>query len=97
MNAVVFRGPSALVRWGYHPAATLGAWEITSDHAGGGSLSAQIETQDAYRVSQRPLTLVTPNGWTWSIATLQIADGALSATLAPLESQQHVEGMVCQS
>lgn len=82
MNRATIRGLHGEVRWAYHRAATVGAWTLTGE-----SLTATVETYDAFAVSQQPLTFVAgPNGsWKWKLATLQVADGTLTATLDPQE------------
>ena len=80
------KGMAAEVRWAYHRAAELGAWTLESDAQGGGTLSAQIKSHDAFKVSQRPLTFVVPvksGSWRWEVTTLQITGSSLTATVIP--------------
>lgn len=89
-HAWAIKGAAAELRWGYHRAAALGAWSVTGA-PGDWTLTATIFDVDDYRVSQRPLYVVTPNGWTWPVNTLQIADGTLTASIRPLgESHEPV-------
>jgi len=71
--------------WGYHQAASLHAWTITRDDDGR-LLTATVVSQDAFRVSQRPLAFVATHQrgrWMWPVKELQIQDGALTARLGP--------------
>lgn len=88
MNRVVFRGQAGEVKWAYHNAAALSAWELHADPTGG-RLTATIVSQHAFRMTQPSLTFVVPrpNGqWRWPITSLQIAGDSLTATLGPQES-----------
>lgn len=73
-----------MLRWGYRTAATLGAWTVEGV-PGAWTLTAAVVQQDDFAVSQRPLLIVTPNGWRWPVETLQIADGTLTASVSPQE------------
>lgn len=88
-NALTFKGAVGRLVWGYHEAASLSSWTFTPDHEGGGRLTATVIQQDTFRASQRPLmfTVPRPTGepWRWSVQSLQIAGGALTATLGPQE------------
>jgi len=86
-NVLAIRGASAELRWGYHKAARLGAWTVAGT-AGAWTFTAAIVEHDAFKVSQRPLLVVTPNGWRWVVHTLQITGGALTASILP-EGTQH--------
>lgn len=82
-NRIAFSGPSGLIRWGYHTAATVGPWTLSN-----GTLTAPIVTCDDFKASQRPLTFVVPqpkSDWVWSVQSLQIAGGSLTAVLGPSE------------
>lgn len=84
MQTVVVRGPAGVVEWGYHVAASLGPWTLD-----GSTLTAPIQTSDAFALSQQPLAFVVPRPagypWRWPILSLQVVDGALTATLGPQE------------
>jgi hypothetical protein len=88
MNRAVIRGSEALVRWGYHTAASLGPWTLNAE-GGGGTVTATVVTHDACAASQQPLTFVVPrpkgHKWVWPIQSLQIADGKLTASVGPLQ------------
>jgi len=56
-NIVQIRGAHASIKWGYHVAATVAAWSFTGSGQGG-TVSATIETRDAFRLRQSPLVLV---------------------------------------
>lgn len=83
-NAFHLKGAAAILRWGYRTAATLGAWTVEGA-PGAWTLTAVVQQQDDFAVSQRPLTIVTPNGWRWPVETLQIAEGTLTASVRPQE------------
>lgn len=84
---IPMKGVAASIGWGYHHAATLGPWNLSD--AGGGQLTAEIVSADAFRVSQQPLTFLVPrpNGQPrrWPITSLQIADSTLTAVVGPQE------------
>jgi hypothetical protein len=79
-------GAAGRLFWGYHPAGTLRAWTVAKvdDHW---TLTATVDQIDAVRVSQRPLTFVTPNAWRWPVLELQIAGASLHARLGQKESR----------
>lgn len=85
MNKVTLRGSAAQVKYGYLPAAELGAWTLD-----GPLLSARLLSHDAFRLSQTPLTFVVKRAkgfpWTWAIETYTIAhDGQLTAVVRTQE------------
>jgi hypothetical protein len=84
MASVTIRGPAGEVRWGYHIAASLGAWTVVDDR-----LTATVVSADDFKVSQRPLTFIVhrPSGrtWSWNVGSLQMAGETLTAVLAPVE------------
>jgi len=67
---ILVRGPSAVIRYGYHRAATLGAWSITN-----GRLTADVQSADAFRLTQSPLTLIVPRSggtdWRWRLSDVE--------------------------
>jgi hypothetical protein len=69
--------------WGYHPAAVLRDCTLTRG-AHQWALSATIESADAFRVTQRPLTFVVRND-RWPVQELQMTGASLTATLGPKE------------
>lgn len=85
-------GVQGSLRWGYHQAAALRAYTITRID-GGFALSATVVSQDAFRVSQRPLVFEAPHehgAWRFPVTTLQIDGVSLVATLGPKEkSNEH--------
>ena len=84
-NRLLIGGPSGALKWGYHDAASLGRWSVTST-VEGLQLSAHVVRVDAFKVSQRPLSFVVdrPAGaWIWPVASLQITGETLTATLVP--------------
>ena len=84
---IAVHGPSAELRWSYSLAATLGPWTLQSVD-GKLTVTATVVTHDPFAVSQRPLAFVVPRptgAWRWSVESLQIAGGSLSATLEPQE------------
>jgi hypothetical protein len=88
MNHIHVRGTGAEVRWGYHRAATLGSWTMQSGPTGA-TVTAQVASVDAFKVSQRPLTFTVPRPkgltWSWPILTLQISGSECTASLGPQE------------
>lgn len=83
-NTLRFAGHAGEIRWAYHKAADLSAWEIGPD-TNGLKLTATVTNMDAFRVSQRPLTFHVPRPsgtpWVWGITSLQISGSSLSAEL----------------
>jgi len=74
---VKIAGVVAEVRWVYYTAATLGRWELDA-----GTLHARMVSADAYRLAQRPLTLVIPKQgrpWEWPITDLAVVGEHLTA------------------
>jgi hypothetical protein len=84
-NTFRIAGQAAELRWGYATAATLGAWAVAGAQ-GDWTFTATIVTHDTFRVSQRPLKVVTPNGWRWPVLSLQITDRTLTASIGPTET-----------
>lgn len=82
------RGLSATVQWGYHCAASLGAYTFTASDTGG-EITAVVNAADDFKLSQPALKfcITRQNGrrWSWPVLSLQIADGALTATVGPQE------------
>lgn len=88
MNTFVFRGEAAELRWGYHSAATLKDWTLTPQDASRFTVTAQVVSSDAYRVSQRPIVFMVhrqASDWKWAVESLQITGSSFSATLGPSE------------
>lgn len=87
-NRFTIGGLVGEVRWGYHPAASIGKWTIVAD-ASGQRLTADIVRSDAYQMAQQPLLFVVerPLGqqWRWAMESLQVSGSALTATLVPQE------------
>lgn len=85
MNDLRVKGAAAELRWGYHRAATLGAWSVGGT-PGAWTFTATVVEADTFRVSQRPLKVVTPNGWHWPVFTLQMTGTSLTAVVGPMET-----------
>jgi hypothetical protein len=87
-SKVTVHGTAGEVRWGYYPAATVGAWTITAGSKGG-TLTAAVTSSDLYRLRQPALrfTITRQDGrsWSWPITELAVADGTLTASLGPQE------------
>lgn len=84
MHAIVYRGWSGCLRWGYTEAASLGAWTLSADASGSGQLTATIRTVDHFRVTQSPLVFVAPRPageWRWPVESLTIQGSDVTATL----------------
>jgi hypothetical protein len=76
---VKIAGVVAEVRWVYYTAATLGRWELDA-----GRFHARIVSADAYRLAQRPLTLVVPKQgrpWEWPIQEIAVVGDTLTAQI----------------
>ena len=87
MNTFTIRGEAAELRWGYHLAATLNDWTFTPGSSSI-TVTARVVSSDAFRVSQRPIVFAVQRPhmvWRWPVLSLQIVDGALSASLGPQE------------
>ena len=86
--ALTMTGPDGAIRWGYHTAATVGAWTFTAD-ATGGNLTAQVVTADDFKLSQQELTFRCNRqkgpAWVWPVQSLSVAGGTLTARLGPQE------------
>lgn len=89
MGSVTIRGPVGEMRWGYRPAASLSNWTVRSDGPRC-TLTATVVSQDAYAVTQQPLTFRVPRetgpDWIWSIESLQMVGSALTASLRSEDS-----------
>src|SRR5262245_11019414 len=101
MPGLRLHGIGAELRWSYHLAATLGAWELVYDHGPIGERKPIIVGDYRARIlsatfalGQRPLTLVIVRPktvWRFPVATLVLertAEGmpiGLRATLGPKE------------
>jgi len=86
-RTVTVTGVEGMLRWGYHPAGTLGAWTVARDGTSW-TLTAAVVTKNAFRVSQRPLAFEVRHAtgvWRWPIQSLQIAGASLTAVLGPPE------------
>lgn len=83
-NTATLTGVAGELRWSYLPAATLGAWTLTSG-ATGRTLTAAILTSDAYRITQAPLHFRFGRR-TWPVIEVHVTDdGRLTARLGPQE------------
>ena len=79
-------GVEGQVTWSYYTAAAVHGYTITRTDGAGWSLRGFLGAADAFKLAQRPLVFVAPHAkgaWRWPITELQIADGALTATLGP--------------
>ena len=86
MNTFVFRGAAAELRWGYHVAASLKDWTLTPHDSSRFSVTAQVVSSDAYRVSQCPIVFQVhrPGAiWKWTVESLQIVGETMTASLSP--------------
>ncbi len=86
-SSVRVHGASGVVRWGYHPAATLGAWTITASPDRVLLLTAAVQASDALRIAQRPLTfaaLIAGRTLTWPLVSVSISGSQLTGTLGTL-------------
>ncbi len=88
MNAFVFRGAAAELRWGYHPAAAVKDWTMTPQDSSSFRVTAQVVSSDAYRVAQSPIVFTVPREttvWKWPVLSLQIVGQSMTALLGPPE------------
>lgn len=77
---MTFKGQAAEVRWGYHPAAQLGAWSLERKD-GHGTFRARIVSHDEFRMHQQPLVVVVPgqSQWRWPLTDVQMSGSTLTA------------------
>lgn len=83
--AMTVRGRLGEVKWGYALAAAVHDWSVIQD-AGVWTLTGRLVAPDAFRLSQQPLAFAARHAdgvWRWSIETLQITGGTLTARLGP--------------
>ncbi len=88
MGGLTLSGVTARLCWGYHSAATLGAWRVSRTDAGPAVLTAAIVSLDPLRASQRPLMVVAPHAhgaWRWPVVSLEVTGASLTAVLGPKE------------
>ena len=89
-----WRGVIAEIRWHTYTAAGIRGYTIVRAPAGGLSLRATVLLSDAYKLAQRPLTVVLPvrlgkpphqrdHEYRYPLETFTLVDGAFTATLGP--------------
>jgi hypothetical protein len=86
--ALTVSGQAGEVRWGWHRAATVGAWRIHPHETGLPVLDATVQDVNAFAVTQQPLRFVArhPGGvWIWPMVTHEFAGTTLTARLGPRE------------
>ncbi len=86
--AATIKGQVADLWWGYHHAATLGAWTIQLNAQGGGDLTALVQISEAHRVTQQPLWFEVPRPgtpWRWPVESVTINGEHCTAVLGPQE------------
>lgn len=86
-SSVTITVARAVLRWHYRQAAALQGCTIVKV-AEGWTLSATVESSDAFRVSQRPLVCEVSHAegvWRWPVVSLQIEGASLTAMLGPKE------------
>lgn len=85
MNKIVMKGSAAVIRWGYHSAAELGAWTVEGDF-----LSARLLSHDRFKLSQQPLTFVIKRAhgkpWVYAVDGLSVVDENITATIRAQEN-----------
>lgn len=88
MPGITIGGLSAVIKWGYHEAASLGKWDLSARETGG-DLTAKVVSSKDFELSQPVLKfcVMRQNGpaWKWPVLSLWIADGTLHAQLGPQE------------
>lgn len=80
-------GERGSIRWGYRSVAAVSAWAITKT-GGAISVTGSVSNVDTYGISQRPLVFVVTRdqgALRFPVLELQVADGALIASLGPQE------------
>jgi hypothetical protein len=81
-HRIVIEGVAAVVRLGYQPAATLGAWKVDGDR-----FIAAVQSVDGFRITQGPLTLEIANAdgipTRRPLGDVTVYQGQLSARLLP--------------
>jgi hypothetical protein len=76
----------AEIRRAYYVAASLRDVVLSKLEGDRWSLAATVVSTNPMWLAQQPLDCVLPGrSWKWRVLTLQVGDGALSATLGPLE------------
>jgi len=83
-NTVTINLAAAELVWIYHTAARLARCVVTGS-PGAFTITGTLLNGDDGLLSQRPLTVVTPNGWRWRVLELQIAGATFTASIAPQE------------
>ena len=85
-HRITIEGVAATVRLGYQHAATLGAWKVDGD-----SFIAAVETVDAFRITQSPLTLEIQNAdgipTRRPLGDVTVYQGQLSGRLLPKQER----------
>jgi hypothetical protein len=88
MPTFTYRGLEGELRYGWHQAAVLGSWTMTTTPSGL-ALTATVVSQHALWMSQSPLTFRVNRQhalpWVWSVESLQIESGTLTAKLTQTE------------
>ena len=83
-NTLTIRGREALLRWGYHTAATLAAYEMTGTGATA-TVTAKVVSADNFKLQQQGLTFRIPrqNGphWDYAVQSLHVADATVTVTV----------------
>jgi hypothetical protein len=85
---VVVKGVIGQVKWSYYNAAAIHGYAVSRSAEGQWSLRASVVMADAFKLSQRPLVFVAPTqrgDMRWPIVDLNLAEGALVATLGQPE------------
>ena len=89
-HSIRITGKTGEIRWGYHTAATVGAWTIQHDGMTGCDLTAALESVDDFRLSQAPLLFQVPRPdrppWRWPVESVHVMNGSLVARLGFVET-----------
>jgi len=84
-RSLTMKGAEAQIRWAYHRAASLGAWELSASGPIG-TFTATVIEADTFKLSQPALSvrIPRPNGsaWSYPVQSLHVADGTLTARVS---------------
>lgn len=85
MGTLNIKGRDAAIRWGYHTAATLTAYEMTGTGATA-TVTATVVSADHFKLSQQGLTfrILRQHGphWDYAVHSLHIAGQTVTATVS---------------
>jgi hypothetical protein len=83
-DTTTITGAAAKLQWGSADAAALGPWSVNGE-PGAWKFSAEIISSNSFRIAQKPLTVLVPNGWRWDVLEMTVNGRTLAATISPRE------------